>query len=68
LDYEKPCEYCEENKSLYFDSKNNNPNLREVYIEDDGNMIVTPYLFDDMVAIQIKINYCPMCGKELARN
>ena len=47
------------------DSKNNNPNLREVYIEDDGNLAVVPYLCDDTESVQIKINYCPMCGKEL---
>jgi len=68
LDYDKPCEYCMENKSLYFDSKYNNPNLREVYIEDDGNMIVMPYLCDATEAVQIKINYCPMCGEELSSN
>jgi len=60
-----PCEYCTENKSLYFDNKGNNPNLREVYIEDDGNLVVVPYLYDDTESMQIKINYCPMCGKEL---
>jgi glutaredoxin len=59
------CQWCKENKSLYFDSKNNHPNLREVYIEDDGNMTVMPYLYDGTEAVQIKINYCPMCGREL---
>lgn len=63
---ENGCEYCKENESLYFDSKFNNPNLREVYIEDDGNMTVTPYLCDDTESVQIKINYCPMCGRNLA--
>jgi len=67
LDYEKSCDYCTKNKSLYFDSKCNNPNLREVYIEDDGDMTVMPYLCDATESVQIKINYCPMCGKELLR-
>lgn len=61
------CEYCKENKSLYFDSKNNNPNLREVYVENDGNMTVTPYLYSDTETVQIKINYCPMCGEKLMK-
>lgn len=65
LDYEKLCEYCTENKSLYFDRKNNHPNLREVYIENDGYLTVTPYLYDETESVQIKINYCPMCGKQL---
>ena len=60
-----PCEYCTENKSLYFDGKGNNPNLREVYIEDDGNLAVVPYLCDATESVQIKINFCPMCGMEL---
>ena len=68
LGYDKPCDYCMENKSLYFDSKYNNPNLHEVYIEDDGNMTIAPYLCNTTESVQIKINYCPMCGKELASN
>ena len=68
LGYDKPCKYCTENKSLYFDSKYNNPNLHEVYIEDDGNMTIVPYLCNATESVQIKINYCPMCGKELVLN
>ena len=56
------CKYCKNNESLYF-NKNHNPNLHEVYIENDGNITVTPYLCEDTEVIQIKINYCPMCGR-----
>lgn len=59
------CEYCKNNKSLYFDKSGKHPNLREVYIEDDGNMTVSPYFCDETESVQIKINYCPMCGRKL---
>jgi len=62
---ENGCEYCKNNKSLYFDSNNHNSNLREVYIEDDGNMTVIPYLYENTEMVQMKINYCPICGKKL---
>jgi len=62
---EKGCGYCKTNKSLYFDKQGNNPNLKEVYIEGDGNLSVTPYLCDVTETIQIKLNFCPMCGRDL---
>jgi len=62
--HKNECEYCKNNESLYFDDKNHNSNLREVYIENDGNITITPYLYDDTEAIQIKINYCPICGRK----
>lgn len=61
----KGCNYCNRNKSLFIDKKLNNPNLKEVYIENDGNLAIVPYLSEDTETVQIKINYCPMCGKKL---
>ena len=63
---ETECEYCKNNKSLYFDKENTNPNLREVYIELDGTLSITPYYGDILIdSVQIKINYCPMCGRKI---
>lgn len=59
------CKYCEELKSLYWDLDHDY--IREVYIELDGSMSVTPQqcCYETYQGINIQINYCPMCGRKL---
>lgn len=54
------CEFCNELKSLYYDRSGV---IQEVYIEPDKTLSVSNQ--DVEYIANIKINYCPMCGKKL---
>ncbi len=60
------CKYCEGKTSIYRDRKNDW--IREVYIELEGSLTVTPAnvdIYDNCKDINLKINYCPMCGNKV---
>lgn len=61
----KTCEYCTQLKSLY--ENKDHDYIREVYVELDGTISVSCPCFQDEIydGVNFKINYCPMCGREL---
>ena len=61
------CEYCDEMKSIYWNDDYRKSSVREVYIEPDKTLTITANASydEDNYSINIKINYCPMCGREL---
>lgn len=65
------CGCCSENESLFYrksDVKNDLDRL-ELYIESDGSMMIShqnAYTFEQE-NINLKINYCPMCGRKLVK-
>lgn len=60
------CDYCEKMKSIYWDGNKKKTFVQEVYIELDGTLTVSPnYGDEDTEDINVKINYCPMCGEKL---
>ena len=64
------CEYCEKMKSILFRENGimNDIDRLELYIEPDKTMTFSHqnmYTYKQE-NINIKINYCPMCGKRLS--
>lgn len=59
----KGCNYCNSSKSLHYDKDGV---ISEIYIESDKTLSVTHPLPE--FSVNIKINYCPICGKKLVKN
>ena len=64
----KECNYCEGGKLLFFKFIENSNKERAVFINEELELEVV--ICDEEGETQdiIKINYCPMCGKNLRRN
>jgi hypothetical protein len=62
IEREKGCKYCSGNESLFWDK--DAVNIREVYIELDGSITVSGYEGEDNKTVNLKIEYCPICGRK----
>lgn len=64
------CEYCDEMKSIYWNDDYKVSTVREVYIEQDGTLSISSNASyeDENYDINIKINYCPSCGRKLSED
>lgn len=58
------CKFCKGTKNLYY--SRTNACIQEVYIEEDSTLSISCPLIDseDEYSVNLKINYCPMCGKK----
>lgn len=65
------CKYCASSESLFFRQWDPKENLDrfELYIDGDGIMTIDHVNFytGENDGIDIKINYCPMCGRKFKK-
>lgn len=54
------CEHCDPYKEIWIDGKCGN-----ACITKDAELVVFPDTDFEVCATEIKINYCPMCGRNL---
>lgn len=59
------CDYCETDKNIYSHYVDKFDPSAYVYIDKDCLGIEIFYPDGDSFVEQIKINYCPMCGRKL---
>lgn len=60
---EDTCEYCNAYKSMYWNEVDTDA-TQEIYLEGDGSLTITNR-FGSNLWVNIPINYCPMCGRDL---
>ena len=57
----KGCNYCLRSKNIA-----SKTSYDDITINDEEKVLYVDFEFDDIIkTVEIEINYCPICGKEL---
>lgn len=57
----KGCNYCLRRKNI-----TSKTSYDDITINDEEKVLYVDFEFDDIIkTVEIEINYCPICGKEL---